>query len=459
MATQNEDQAWRKFQTGYLLSERKKDRQRRIIKNTIIWSACFFLLAGLAFMAVFWLNDETSLSEKQPPAFESEIAPGSEHRERLSMASLNNIIAKTDFIRTDKNLFFVDTPKESFQVTTTIDVELQQYLLSLLAKARKLNRGKPQQIALVVMDATTGKIIGMSGFDLDDPLTNPCTVSEYPAASIFKIITAAAAVQELGYTQHTQLYFNGNKYTLYKRQLKETKNKYSYKISFSRAFAESVNPVFGKIGKNYLGKENLVNYAHAFGFNEKIDADLPFESGVFSADGNEYHLAELGSGFNTDTTISPVFGALLVTTLLNSGELIQPRVVEHVTDAAGEIVYKSEKSSYKKAILPKTADTMLQLMMKTVSRGTARKTFRGASRDKTLSKLLIGGKTGSLYNQEHTVKYDWFTGFGKEKNSNRKIAISIMVGHRKYIGTRAAVYAKLILKQYFNGPKEATAQL
>ncbi|MCP4022266.1 MAG: PbpA, partial [Desulfobacteraceae bacterium] len=87
-----------------------------------------------------------------------------------------------------------------------------------------------------------------------------------------------------------------------------------------------------------------------------------------------------------------------------------------------------------------------------ISRGTAKKAFRGHSRDATLSKLVIGGKTGSLYNKEHTVKYDWFTGFGKEKKGNRKIVLSIVVGHRKYIGTRASQYGKKILKLYFKKP-------
>ena len=98
-------------------------------------------------------------------------------------------------------------------------------------------------------------------------------------------------------------------------------------------------------------------------------------------------------------------------------------------------------------------------MSKTVTRGTARKTFSKASQDKVLSQLLIGGKTGSLFNREHTVKYDWFTGFGTDRNSRKKIAISIVVGHRKYIGTRAAAYAKLILQHYFGKPEEASAQL
>ncbi|MBU0462868.1 MAG: PbpA, partial [Proteobacteria bacterium] len=265
----------------------------------------------------------------------------------------------------------------------------------------------------------------------------------------FKIVTAAAAVETLGYKPQTQLHFNGNKYTLYKRQLKDVKNKHTNKTSFSRAFAESINPVFGKIGKNYLGKEKLDHYADAFGFNQIIPAELPFLSGTFKTNSKEYHLAELGSGFNTDTTISPIFGAMLISAIVNSGNIILPSIVEHVTDFDGQIIYKNKITPYKTAILPQTATTMMQLLEKTITKGTAKKSFKGASKDKVLSKLLIGGKTGSLYNRDNTIKYDWFTGFGKDKTTNKQIALSIVVGHGEYIGTRASDYAQMILKQYF----------
>ena len=450
--------SWRNFQSEYIVKKRKKKLFLTAAKAITGLLALLLLISGIFFFKTMSpenedtfhktsIKDKTNLSQKPV-----------EKQKWLSKNQLNNIISHTKFTKTDKNIFFVDTPEDSYKITTSIDIYLQEYLLSLLERLKRLTRGKPQRIAFVIMEADTGKIIAMTGFDLENPDTNPCTESDYPAASIFKIVTAAAAVETLGYTPQTQLYFNGNKYTLYKRQLKDVKNKYSYKISFSRAFAESVNPVFGKIGKNYLGKEKLESYAGAFGFNRVIHSELPFTSGSFETNGSAYHLAELGCGFNNDTTISPVFGAMLISAVVNSGKVMLPSIVEHVTDSDGHIIYKNKKATYITAIKPETAATMMQLMEKTISKGTARKSFRGALRDKVLSKLIIGGKTGSLYNKEHTVKYDWFTGFGKEKKTNKKIALSIVVGHRKYIGTRATTYAKMILKKYFK-KNDTIAQL
>jgi len=457
--TQKKENSWRIFQSEYVLRKKRTKGVIKIAKMTVGLLVLFFLGTGLYLLKdnMPGNTDTEDHAQKDKPTSPHDVS--SKKQTWLSKNQLNTIISNTKFNKTDKNIFFVDTVKDSYKVTTSIDIYLQEYLLSVMQRLRKLTRGKPQRIAFVVMEANTGRIIAMAGFDLENPDTNPCIESDYPAASLFKIVTAAAAVETLGYTPQTPLYFNGNKYTLYKRQLKEIKNKYSYRITFSGAFAESINPIFGKIGKNYLGKEKLESFADAFGFNQVVNSELPFVSGSFETNSSEYHLAELGCGFNNDTTISPVFGAMLTSAIINSGNVMLPSIVEHVTDADGNIIYKNQTATYKTAISPKTASTMIQLMKRTISKGTARKSFRGFSKDAILSKLTIGGKTGSLYNKAHTVKYDWFTGFGKEKKTSRQIAVSVVVGHRKYIGTRATTYAKMILKKYFKKKNETTAQL
>ncbi len=436
------ENSWRNFQTGYILGKKKK--KSLFLKSKRGAVIFLVLIASLFFFTFNFLN------EKDIPEKKEEQTPV-----QLSKNQLTQIIRKIKFHKTDKNIHYVDTSQGRYEVKTSIDVDLQQYLFSLMDRLKPLARGKPQRIAIIVMEPDSGKIIAMSGFDLENPDTNPCITSDYPAASIFKVVTAAAAAETLGYKSNTPLYFNGNKHTLYKRQLKDVRNKYTTKTSFSKAFAESINPVFGKIGKNYLGKDKLTLYADAFGFNQVIDFELPFFSGSFKTGTKAYHLAELGSGFNTETTISPIFGAMLISAIVNSGKMILPSIVERVTNIDDQIIYKSKIQYYKTAIKPQTAATMTQLLQRTITRGTAKKSFRGASRDKVLSKLLIGGKTGSLYNKGHTVKYDWFTGFGSQKDTNQKITLSIVVGHRKYIGTRASAYAQMILKHYFKQIKSS----
>jgi penicillin-binding protein A len=449
LSLDKQDNSWRDFQSAYKMEKKKKDHFSQFIKIAKGLSILLILCITLFFCIKHFLFDNQNTAQQKALNKIDEANNKTKTAVLLSKIELNKIISKTNFVKEKKNIFFVGRPEADYKVFTTIDTALQGFLLSKMAKLKTLTKGKPQRIAIVVIEADTGKIIAMTGFDLADPEANPCFASNYPAASIIKIITAAAAIEDLGYTPGTQLYFNGNKYTLYKRQLKDVKNKYTYKVSFSKAFAESINPVFGKIGQNYLGGEKLLFFANAFGFNKAIESESPIVSGSFQINSKKYHLAELGCGFNTNTTISPIFGAMLTSAVVNSGNIMLPGIIKQITNTQGKIIYQNKKTKYITAIKPETAATLIKLMQRTISKGTAKKYFRDASRDKVLSKLIIGGKTGSLYNREHTVKYDWFTGFGKDKKTKKTIALSVVVGHRKYIGTRATSYGKMILKQHF----------
>ena len=464
--TYKKETAWQAYQSDFFENRRKKRLLQKYVRVFLT-----VVIPGLLILGAWHLLGLDSFFKQgarqailPPPGTETPQPPKTMPAKTippittLSKTGVSDLIRETRFLNADKNVFFVDSQDQQYTITTSLNTPLQKELISAMNQLKTLDRGKPQQIAIIAMDPSNGNIVGMAGFDLGDPGINPCLASDYPAASIFKIVTAAAAIDSLGYSAHTPLYFNGNKYTLYKRQLTDDKNKYTTKISLAGAFAESINPIFGKIGKTYLEKGKLNAYAQAFGFNQRPDSELKFESGRFGVKENEFHLAELGCGYNHDTTISPVFGAMLVTTVLNAGTSFVPHIVNQVKTSMGDIIYTSKKETYATPITPKTAQTMIELMKTTIAKGTARKSFHGISRDRTLSKLDIGGKTGSLYNRERTVKYDWFTGFGKEKTGDKALVMSIVVGHKKYIGTRASSYARMILKTYFKDVSKAPAQ-
>ena len=368
----------------------------------------------------------------------------------LTRQDVNKILDSHPLLNIRQNHFTVNKAGLNLTVNTTLDMKLQHFILDKLETLRPLERGTPEIIAMVVMEPHTGRILAMAGFDNETPGTNPCTKGEYPAASIFKMVTASAAVETCGYTPATTLFFNGGKYTLYKRQLKDTHNKYSNKVTFASAFAQSINPVFGKLGSIKLGGDILEKYARSFGFNQQINSDIPFTPGSILITENAYQWAEVASGFNKTTTISPIFGAMLASTILNAGKMHIPCMVESVMDDKRTILYKRKNEVIGSAVKPETARAVMTMMNRTITKGTAKKQFRGLHKDATLSKLNIGGKTGSLYNKEHTVKFDWFTGFCKENQGKEQIVVSVVVGHGKYIGTRAGRYGRMIFKEYFN---------
>lgn len=368
----------------------------------------------------------------------------------LTRGDVKALLDPSLLVNSKTSKIVVQGETERFFVETTLDSSLQGLLLQNLERLKTLTRGKPQRIGLVAMEPLTGRIVAMAGFDLDDPSANTCTIDDYPAASIFKIVTAATAVETMGYTPKTTLSFNGGKYTLYKRQLTDTRNRYTTDVTFSKAFAESINPVFGKIASTGLDPEKLSLYATAFGFNQGVDTDFSFDSGSLILTDSAFQLAEVGCGFNKTTTISPMFGAMIASTIVNQGNRTLPSMVKQITDSKGNVIYTGVTSPAQKAISPETAMAVRTMMAETILRGTARRAFKGAKKDSTLSRLEIGGKTGSLNNRENTVRYDWFTGFAKEKNGEKSLALAVVVGHRKYIGTRAATYGRKMFKHYFN---------
>jgi cell division protein FtsI/penicillin-binding protein 2 len=299
------------------------------------------------------------------------------------------------------------------------------------------------------MDPADGRILAMAGYDKTNPHGNPCLSNRFPAASIFKIITAAAAVEKKGYGPHTRIHFNGYKHTLYKNQLKDQKNRYTNSIAFKDSFAQSVNPVFGKIGSLHLGKEGLLEYARAFGFNRTFGFEKPLPPSRFEISDEPYHWAELASGFNRQTTLSPVHGAMLAAVFLNRGKLVEPTIIAWIDDPSGKRLYRSRPKEMGPVIGLEALKTVDTLMATTISAGTGRKAFRGHRRDGVLAQLHLGGKTGSIYNRSHDERYDWFVGFARPKKGSTGLAVAVVVAHEEFIGRRATEYARSLFKAYY----------
>ena len=445
------NQSWREFQRELQFKGKKPKRRPRmlfILLGVILAAALYYgaFRSDGPRKTLFSIAKKTLINRDKIPTDKVVEPPETTGLSRLEIRS---ILKERNLINSRENRFTATTSKGEVTVNLGLDMPLQHYLLAELDHLKTLDRGKPQCIAMVGLDPDTGRIAAFAGFDLSDPKANPCIRAEFPAASIFKIVTASAAIEKLNYTPDTQLYFNGGKYTLYKRQIKEKRNRYTTRVTLARAFAESINPVFGKLGSLKLGGEILAHYAGAFGFDKEFDSDLLFSSGTLVISDNSYQWAEVGCGFNKTTRISPLFSAMISGTILNQGVVPTPWLVEDVINARGETIYKPDTRNGSRAIKPETAGSIMKMMNRTIAAGTARSSFRRASRDTVLSHLNLGGKTGSLYNNDHTIKYDWFTGFAMDRQNGKKLAVAVLVGHRKYIGTRASKFARIMFTEYF----------
>ncbi len=435
--------SWQVYQASLQRKRTHRKLRKVLLKGSLLLILLTLLIYGIAasFSGTGYRNIFPG-----PKAESDTAALLSDNKENphYSKNDVQALLEGVDFLGLDRESFTIDVDGRILQVETSLHIPLQQYLMERLDKATS------RDIGIVVMDPGTGRIHALAGFDKTGRNGNPCFDSRFPAASIFKIVTAVAGIEQCGFRTGSNFTFNGGKYTLYKSQLTDRTNRYTNRISLQNSFAQSVNPVFGKIGANYLGKENLEEYAEGFGFNRTIDFEAPLASSHLNVTDKSYQWAEIACGFNRDTVMSPLHGALLSAAIVNEGGLVEPTMVDRITDASGNVLYRSEPKIIGYAATPKASQAVNHMMLATVRSGTSRKEFRGARRDKILSRLDIGGKTGSIGSRKIAhVRYDWFVGFAKEKHGKEKLVVSVVVAHEKYIGKRAAYYARTAIKQYF----------
>ncbi len=385
---------------------------------------------------------------------QQEIRP-SENQSANKIDLLNKIPSKNllgcldgkSFLNIREPVFTTQIDGAKYRVETSIDRRLQESLLAKIEEMMARERYKSRLIGIVVMSADTGRVISMVSFDKQNPTHNTCVNNRYPAASIFKIITAAAAIDTHGLNSNSLVSYSGQKHTLYRGQLKKTAKRYSHTLSLEDSFAQSINPVFGKIGVELLGKDKLEDYAVRFAFNKSIDFDIPVEPSFFAVGDEPYNQAEMASGFNTQTAISPLHGAMIVTTVLNEGKIKTPTIVDRIVGPQNEVVYTRADHPTQRVISEKTSKELYRMMQATVASGTAHKVFKYHDRNAVLKDLHVGGKTGSISNNP---KFDWFIGFARNPRTSQAIIVSAVVVHEQFIGEKAGEYAKLAMETFFS---------
>lgn len=310
-----------------------------------------------------------------------------------------------------------------YQIDYTFDPELMNFI------KKKLKRYSSDHSVVTVMDNNDGSILAVVGYnrktrsyDYKLPFTNT-----HPSASLIKIITGAGVIHNGKISKETVFNYRGKGTTLYKYQLTNKRTRWSRYQSFASAFAISNNVIFGKAAIKNLMPTELFSMASNFGFNKNLFNDISVGKSYFPMPQNQYNMAELASGLNSQTLISPVHAALLSSIIANNGMLQYPRIVNRISnlsDSEDVINYIPES----KDVLDERTAMMLKSMMSlTVNRGTAKSSFRKMNR-RVRKRLEIGGKTGTITGGIPYGKRDWFTAFAypKDRSDGKGISISVM---------------------------------
>lgn len=327
----------------------------------------------------------------------------------------------------------------------TFDADLQKFIYD------KLKQYQVDWAGVSVMDANTGAVKALVSYSSEQPDIDHLSLrATFPAASIFKVITAGAAVQEKHLNPGSILTYGGDTRYVYKRSLTSDRGT---AITLGDAFAHSTNGIFAKVGARYLSNSLLSEYASAFGFNQTLPFEFPVQESVFKNDnGDMVDDAKTAAGLG-NVTLSPIHASMIAASVINGGVMMKPYSIEKILNENQETYFEAKPEIWKSPLTSETSKQIQKMMRMTIENGTARRGFRDYHRDSILSGLDIGGKTGSLTGKDPDGKNEWFVGFAKD--GNQTLAVGIVIVDKKYWKIKPSELAKSLIRYHFKGMKDA----
>ncbi|MFJ6816411.1 peptidoglycan D,D-transpeptidase FtsI family protein [Streptomyces avermitilis] len=287
----------------------------------------------------------------------------------------------------------------------------------------------------------------------NEPMLNRALRDTYPPGSTFKVVTAAAALENGLYNGADQKTDSPLPYTLpnTRTELKNEGNIPCKNATMRVALQYSCNTVFGKIGAD-LGKEKMLAQAKKFGFNEEQFTPVRASASNFpeKMDKPQTALSSIGQ-FETATT--PLQMAMVASAVANDGTLMKPYMVDKLQAPSLDVLSQTDPQEMSKPLSEKNAQ-ILQSMMETVVK-------QGTGTNAQISGVTVGGKTGTaqhgLNNSENP--YAWFISYAKLSDGSSPVAVAVVVedenANRDDIsgGGLAAPIARSVMKAVIDSKK------
>ncbi len=309
-----------------------------------------------------------------------------------------------------------------------------------------LRRYRPQDALYLAVDPKTNEIVAWGERKENAIQTEPDYLSRatFPAASLAKTVTIAAAFDSKRYATSSEIPMIGRAHTLYRQQLRVPENYRGPVVPVHEAYAKSYNPPIALIGMN-IGAKRLKAAAEKLGFNRNFPGSVP-EASRYNPPDSGYALAEVASGFTQDVTLSPLQAAAIVRAILQGKPLEIPWERSGAAGHAPKIPVKLDLEG-----LSENAYRGLRLsMISTATVGTAKKQMstRNISR-RFFSDLDIGGKTGSLDGEDPKGRYDWFMGFAQSKTNPDKAIVLVVMQVHGQMRTQTSTQIAALLVNYW----------
>ncbi|MER7535556.1 penicillin-binding transpeptidase domain-containing protein [Streptomyces sp. NPDC097704] len=297
--------------------------------------------------------------------------------------------------------------------------------------------------AVVAIEPKTGKILALASTPSYDPSTiagsddekawvalneskskpmqNRALREIYPPGSVFKVVTAAAALEngkvtDINAPTDTP---EGWKIPLSNREMVNHAHGCA-NTSLIHALEISCNSVFAKLGDD-VGRDKMVEMAEKFGFNAEQFTPVRSSASVFdkNSDRGGNALSSIGQ-FNTATT--PLQMAMVTAAIANDGKLMKPYMIDQLRAPNVDIIKQNEPEELSRPVSPETAQKLQQMMESVVTKGT------GGNADLHMDGVKVGGKTGTAQHGEKNAKrpYAWFISYAKTSEGS-PVAVAVVV--------------------------------
>ncbi len=331
------------------------------------------------------------------------------------------------------------------RVLLSLDERLQSGVLELFRKF------DPPYGVFAAVEPDTGRVRALVGYRKggeSDPWLPLKAI--YPAASLIKVITAAAALERGEVAPDEGIPYRGGIYRITKRGIHAKNGRGVPTMSLTEAMAKSANSVFGKVAVENVGGEALAEYLEKFGFGRQIPFGLPVEVSRGEIPRDEYGLARAGAGFG-EVYVSPLHVAMIMSAVANGGEMPRPLLIEQVEGEDGTALYQGESEKWIDTVEPETAETLLRMMVKTVEIGTSRRTFGSPASTPMLRDMEVAGKTGSLSGWSPRMRFEWFAGVAPVPEA--RLAVAALVVNSSHWRIKGTYVGKEAFSAYFGYPE------
>lgn len=383
--------------------------------------------------------------------FSGEINLGLAHAQKLHEAPVMNSVYPIRELPIEVLSVGTQTVKmyqngQDLTYQLSIDPDLQHFI------DRKLQKYRLDWAGVAVMDPDTGRVLALSSFSSKKPDQHALSLTAtFPAASIFKVVTASALIDQTQKGPTSTFSYAGDMRKIRKQYLES--NYRGTSMTLSKAFAKSANGIFGVIGSQYLEPETLLTYASRFGFNQRIPFELPVQtSSLHLTEHSEVDLAKLAAGFG-EVTLSPLHGAMIAGSIINEGKMMKPTIIDTIKDER-QTHYMVKPHAWKTPFSKENASDLRKMMQHTIASGTARKSFRHVRNDDLYTELEVGGKTGSLYGKTPRGRNEWFVSYAYHPQTGKKLAMGIVIVNEKYWKIKPAQLSNWIIQKYFEEQKQ-----